>query len=74
MRISLLPRRTILITVIFATAFAFVEAAVVVYIRQILGIDAGFVYEQVVINKDQIIFSLPGLAFWSLETTSQIIS
>lgn len=74
MRISLLPRRTILITVIFAIAFAFVEAAVVVYIRQILGIDSGFGYEQLAINKDQIIFSLPGLAFLSSETVSQIIT
>lgn len=74
MKISLLPRQTILITVIFAIAFAFVEAAVVVYIRQILGIDAGFGYEQLVINKDQIIFSLPGLAFLSSATISQIIT
>ncbi|OGY26642.1 MAG: hypothetical protein A2Z11_04025 [Candidatus Woykebacteria bacterium RBG_16_43_9] len=63
----------ILPLVIFAIAFAFVEATVVVYLREILSIDAQVGYEQVV-NKDQALVVLPGIAFLSPSIVGRIIT
>lgn len=55
-------------TSIFAVAFGFVEAAVVVYLRQLLGIT------QPQIAQDEVLFSLPGIAFLEPQTALKIIT
>ena len=62
--------QTILKVVIFAVAFAFVEAAVVVYLRHLLGI--GFTPPH--IDRSEILFLTPGIAFLEPQTTVKIIS
>lgn len=53
---------------IFAVAFGFVEAAVVVYLRQLLGIT------QPQIAEDEVLFLLPGIAFLEPKKESLISS
>ena len=55
--------------IIFAITFAFVEAAVVVYLRHLLGI--GFKPPQV--SKEQILFLIPGIAFLDPNTAVSVI-
>lgn len=54
--------------IIFAIAFAFVEAAVVVYLRHLLG------STQPDVDKDEIPLLLPGVAFLEPQTAIKIIS
>ncbi|HEY4694566.1 MAG TPA: hypothetical protein VIH52_01220 [Candidatus Nanoarchaeia archaeon] len=61
--------KTILLVIIFAIAFAFVEASVVVYLRHLLG--AGFNPPQV--SKGQILFLIPGIAFLDPKTAVSVI-
>src|SRR3989338_3153704 len=60
--------QTILKVVIFAAAFGFVEAAVVVYLRHLLGSTLPTV------GKDEILLLLPGIAFLEPQTAVKIIS
>src|SRR3989338_2221746 len=53
---------------IFAVAFAFVEASVVVYLRHLLG------STQPEVGKDEILLLLPGIAFLEPQTAVKIIS
>lgn len=53
---------------IFAVAFAFVETAVVVYLRHLLG------STQLTINRDETLFLVPGVAFLEPETAIKIIA
>lgn len=55
---------------IFAIAFAFVEAAVVVYLRHLLGVN--FTPPQV--GRSEILFLTPGIAFLEPQTAVKIIS
>src|SRR3990167_3507155 len=59
----------ILKVIIFAIAFAFVEAAVVVYLRHLLS--TGFTPPQV--SKDQVLVLTPGIAFLDPKTALLII-
>jgi len=61
---------TILKVVIFAIAFAFVEAAVVVYLRHLLG----FGFTPPHIDRSEILFLTPGVAFLEPQTAVKIIS
>ena len=61
--------RTILLVSIFAIAFAFVEASVVVYLRHLLG--AGFNPPQV--SREQVLLLVPGIAFLDPKTTLAVI-
>ena len=61
---------TILKVLIFAIAFGFVEAAVVVYLRHLLGI--GFTPPH--IERSEILFLTPGIAFLEPQTVVKIIS
>ena len=61
--------KTILLIILFAIAFAFVEASVVVYLRHLLG--AGFNLPQ--INKEQILFLVPGIAFLDPKAAVSVI-
>src|SRR3989344_5199320 len=61
--------RTILTVLIFSIAFGFVEAAVVVYLRYLLG--AGFVPPH--IDRSEILFLTPGIAFLEPQTAVKII-
>lgn len=61
--------QTILKVIIFAVAFAFVEAAVVVYLRHLLGI--GFTPPH--IDRSEILFLTPGIAFLEPQTAVKII-
>lgn len=58
---------TILKVVIFAIAFAFVEAAVVVYLRHLLGAS------QPTIDRSETLLLLPGIAFMQPQTALKII-
>lgn len=60
----------ILKVVIFAIAFAFVEASVVVYLRHLLGVN--FTPPQV--ERSEILFLTPGIAFLEPQTAVKIIS
>lgn len=60
--------KTILKVAVFATAFAFVEAAVVVYLRHLLG------STQPAVSKEEILFLVPGIAFLEPQTALKIIS
>src|SRR3989338_10596215 len=62
--------QTILKVIIFAVAFGFVEAAVVVYLRHLLGI--GFTPPH--IDRSEILFLTPGIAFLEPQTAVKIIS
>ena len=55
---------------IFAISFGFVEAAVVVYLRHLLGI--GFTPPH--IDRSEILFLTPGIAFLEPQTAVKIIS
>ncbi len=57
----------ILNIIIFAVAFAFVEASVVVYLRHLLGAS----YSE--IGKGQILLPLPGIAFLQPDTALKVI-
>lgn len=59
-----------LLVMIFAIAFAFVEASVVVYLRHLLG--ANFTPPQ--IDRSEILFLTPGIAFLEPQTAVKIIS
>lgn len=54
--------------IIFAIAFAFVEAAVVIYLRHLLGSTTPAV------DKNKILLLLPGIAFLEPETATKIIA
>lgn len=56
--------------IIFAIAFAFVEASVVVYLRHLLGVN--FTPPQV--DRSEILFLTPGIAFLEPQTAVKIIS
>lgn len=56
--------------IIFAVAFAFVEAAVVVYLRHLLGVN--FTPPQV--DRSEILFLTPGIAFLEPQTAVKIIA
>lgn len=60
----------ILKVIIFAIAFAFVEASVVVYLRHLLGVN--FTPPQV--EKSEILFLTPGVAFLEPQTVAKIIA
>lgn len=60
----------ILKVIIFSIAFAFVEAAVVVYLRHLLGVN--FAPPQV--DRSEILFLTPGIAFLEPQTAVKIIS
>jgi len=49
--------QTIILTVIFGIAFAFVEAAIVIYLRELFGIDGN--YEFPIPTKENIMIALP---------------
>lgn len=63
-------RAIILKVIIFAIAFAFVEAAVVVYLRHLLGVN--FTLPQV--DRSEILFLTPGIAFLQPQTAVKIIT
>ena len=67
MRIKILSQK-ILWVVIFAIAFGFVEAAVVVYLRHLLGAT------QPQMPQGEILFLVPGIAFFDPKTAVEIIS
>lgn len=60
--------KTIFKVIVFAIAFGFVEAAVVVYLRHLLGSTLPTV------GKDEILLLLPGIAFLEPQTVFKIIS
>lgn len=60
--------RSVVKVVIFAIAFAFVEAAVVVYLRHLLGAS------QPTIDKSEVLLLLPGIAFLEPHTAFNIIT
>lgn len=60
--------RLIAKVVIFSLAFAFVEAAVVIYLRHLLGTTS------TVFNKNETLLLLPGVAFLEPETAIKIIA
>lgn len=62
-------RAIILKVIIFAIAFAFVEASVVVYLRHLLGI--GFTPPS--ITKEEVLFLTPGIAFLEPQAAVKII-
>lgn len=59
---------SILKVVLFSIAFAFVEAAVVVYLRQLLGASQPFA------KKSEVLLLLPGIAFLEPQTALRIIN
>lgn len=61
--------KTILKVIIFGVAFGFVEAAVVVYLRHLLGV--GFTPPH--IDRSEILFLTPGIAFLEPQTAVKII-
>lgn len=61
-------KNTILTVIIFAVAFAFMESAVVVYLRHLLGAS------QPAIDKDEVLLLLPGIAFLEPKTAFDIIA
>ncbi|OGD84635.1 hypothetical protein A2696_03790 [Candidatus Curtissbacteria bacterium RIFCSPHIGHO2_01_FULL_41_13] len=62
-------KETIIKVALFAVAFGFVEAAVVVYLRHLLGI--GFTPQH--IERSEILFLTPGIAFLEPQTAVKII-
>ncbi|MBI2327691.1 hypothetical protein HYU92_05235 [Candidatus Curtissbacteria bacterium] len=58
----------IFLVIIFAVAFAFVEAAVVVYLRHLLG------SAQPEVGRNEILLLLPGVTFLEPQTAVKIIS
>lgn len=62
--------KTILKIVIFAITFGFIEAAVVVYLRHLLGV--GFTPPH--IDRSEILFLGPGVAFLEPHTAVKVIS
>lgn len=62
--------KTVIKIAIFAISFAFIEAAVVVYLRHLLGI--GFSPPH--IDRSEILFLTPGIAFLEPQTAVKIIS
>ena len=59
--------KTILKVTVFSIAFAFVEAAVVVYLRHLLGaVETA--------SKNEVLFLLPGIAFLEPQTAIKIIT
>lgn len=60
--------KIILSVLLFSISFAFVEAAVVVYLRQLLG------STQPQIPKNEILFLTPGIAFLEPQTALKIIT
>lgn len=58
----------ILKVITYAIAFAFVEAAVVVYLRHLLG------STQIPFNSREILFLIPGIAFLEPQTAVKIIT
>ena len=66
---KLIPNFTIIKVIVFAIAFGFVEAAVVVYLRHLLGI--GFTPPH--IERSEILFLTPGIAFLEPQTAVKII-
>lgn len=66
---KLIPNFTIIKVIVFAISFGFVEAAVVVYLRHLLGI--GFTPPH--IERSEILFLTPGIAFLEPETAVKII-
>ena len=62
--------KTILKVTVFAIAFGFVEAAAVVYLRHLLGI--GFTPPH--IDRSEILFLTPGIAFLEPQTAVKIIA
>lgn len=61
-------RSTIVKVTMFAIAFAFVESAVVVYLRHLLG------STQAPFNSREILFLIPGIAFLEPQTAVKIIT
>lgn len=62
-------KETILKVALFSLAFAFVEAAVVVYLRHLTFFNTG----QFSIGSDEILFSVPGIAFLKADAALRII-
>lgn len=60
--------RSLVNVIVFSIAFAFVEAAVVVYLRHLLG------STQTYVNRDEILFLVPGVAFLEPQTAIKIIT
>lgn len=59
---------TIIKVVLFATAFGFVEASVVIYLRHLLG------STEPAIGKEEILLLVPGITFLEPQTALKIIS
>ncbi|MBI4033333.1 MAG: hypothetical protein HY377_02380 [Candidatus Blackburnbacteria bacterium] len=59
--------KTILTVIIFAVAFAFIEAAVVVYLRHLVG------FTPPPVGKDEIAVILPGIAFLKSNAAVKIV-
>lgn len=60
--------KTIIWVIVFAIAFGFVEASVVVYLRHLLGAS------QPQIPESEVLFLVPGIAFLEPQTAIQIIT
>ena len=60
--------KTIFKVMIFAVSFAFVEAAVVVYLRHFLG------STQLTVSREDTLFLVPGIAFLEPQTAVKIIT
>lgn len=60
-------KNTVLKITVFSTAFAFVESAVVVYLRHLLG-------SQTIADSKEILFLIPGIAFLQPQTAIKIIT
>src|SRR3989337_1237026 len=60
--------KTIFKVMIFAVSFAFVEAAVVVYLRHLLG------STQLTVSREDTLFLVPGIAFLEPQTAVKIIT
>lgn len=65
---KLIPNLPIIKVIVFTIAFGFVEAAVVVYLRHLLG------STQPMVAKDEILLLLPGIAFLEPQTALKMIS
>jgi|SRR3989304_208158 len=61
--------KTILKVTIFAIAFGFIEASVVVYLKHLLGVG----YSPPHIQRDEILFLTPGIAFLEPQAAVKII-
>ena len=60
--------KTIFKVIVFAVSFAFVEAAVVVYLRHLLG------STQLTVSREETLFLVPGIAFLEPQTAVKIIT